>query len=72
MGKVQAMVNTLQSHNTQATSSFLKGGPSIGMRGRGRMPFSNNGGESLEVEALLHMVDGGGNLNHRGPTPNKL
>ena len=73
MGKVQAMVNTLQSHNTQATSSFLKGGSSIGMRGRGRMPFSNNGaGESLEVEALLHMVDGGGSFNHRGPTPNKL
>ena len=29
------------------------------------------GGEFLEVEALLHMVDGGGSLNHRGPTPNK-
>ena len=39
MGKVQAMVNTLQSHNTQATSSFLKGGPSIGMRDRGGCPF---------------------------------
>ena len=47
MGKVQTMVNTLQSHNTQATSSFLKGGPSIGMRGRGRMPFSNNGGRGV-------------------------
>ena len=29
------------------------------------------GGESLEVEAFLHMADGGGSLNHRGPTPNK-
>ena len=29
------------------------------------------GGKSLEVEALLHMVDGGGSLNHRGPTPNR-
>ena len=47
MGKVQAMVTTLQSHNAQATSSFLKGGPSIGMRGRGRMPFSNNGGRGV-------------------------
>ena len=47
MGKAQAMVNTLQSHNTQATSSFLKGSPSIGMRGRGRMPFSNNGGRGV-------------------------
>ena len=30
------------------------------------------GGESLEVEALLHMADGGGSLNHRGPTPNLI
>ena len=29
------------------------------------------GGQSLEVQALLHMVDGGGSLNHRGPTPTK-
>ena len=29
------------------------------------------GGELLEVEALLHMADGGGSLNHRGPTPNQ-
>ena len=73
MGKVQAMVTTLQSHNAQATSSFCQGGPSLGMRGRGRMLFHNNGGrESLEVEALLHMVDGGGSHNHQGPTPNKL
>ena len=72
MGKVKAMVTTLQSHNTQATSSFQKGGPSIGMRDKGRMPFSNNNGRgSLEVEALLHMADEGGTLNHRGPTPNK-
>ena len=35
MGKVQAMVTTLQSHNAQATSSFQKGGPSIWMRGKG-------------------------------------
>ena len=41
MGKVQAMVTTLQSHNAQATSSFHQGGPSFGMRGRGRMPFNN-------------------------------
>ena len=41
MGKVQAMVTTLQSHNAQAASTFNKGGPSIGMRGKGRMPFSN-------------------------------
>ena len=73
MGKVQAMVTTLQSHNAQATSSFHKGGPSIGMRGKRRMPFSNNRGRgSLEVEALFHMADGGGSLNHRGSTPNRL
>ena len=72
MGKVQVMVTSLQSHNTQATSSFQKEGPSIGMRGKGRMPFSIiMEGESLEVEALIHMADGGGSLNHRGPTPNK-
>ena len=29
MGKVQAMVTTLQSHNSQALSSFNKGGPFI-------------------------------------------
>ena len=43
MGKVQAMVTTLQSHNAQATSSFRSGNPSFGMRGRGRMPFHSNG-----------------------------
>ena len=47
MGKVQAMVTTLQSYNAQATSSFLKGGPSFGMRGRRRMPFPNNGGRGV-------------------------
>ena len=47
MGKVQAMVTTLQSHNAQATSSFCQGGPSFGMRGRGRMPFHNNGGRGV-------------------------
>ena len=47
MGKVQAMVTTLQSNNAQATSSFHKGGPSIGMRGKGRMPFSNNSGRGV-------------------------
>ena len=47
MGKVQAMVTTLQSHNAQATSSFHKGGPSFGMRGRGRMHFPNNGGRGV-------------------------
>ena len=36
MGKVQAMVTTLQSHNAQATSPFHQGGSSFGMRGRGR------------------------------------
>ena len=30
------------------------------------------GGESLEIEAFLHKVDGGGSLNHRGPTPNLI
>ena len=40
MGKVQAMVTTLQSHNAQTTSSFCQGGPSFGMRGRGRMSLS--------------------------------
>ena len=29
MGKVQAMVTTLQSHNAQATSSSCQGGPFI-------------------------------------------
>ena len=72
MDKVQAMVTTLQSHNAQATSSFHQGSPSFGIRGRGRMPFHNNGGRG---------VPGGGDppphgrwrgsLNHRAPTPNK-
>ena len=44
MSKVQAMVNTLQSHNAKAASTFNKGGPSIGMRVKGRMPFPNPGG----------------------------
>ena len=66
------MVTTLQSHNAKAASTFNKGGPSIGMRGKGRMPFLIlEGGESLEVEALLLRLDGGGSLNHRGPTPNR-
>ena len=56
MGKVQAMVTTLQSHNAQATSSFHKGSPSIGMRGKGKMPFSNRSGRG---------IPGG-----RGPPPN--
>ena len=47
MGKVQAMVTTLQSHNAQATSSFHQGSPSFGMRGRGRMLFNNNGGRGV-------------------------
>ena len=47
MGKVQAMVTPLQSHNAQAASTFNKGGPSIGMRGKGRMPFSNPGGRGV-------------------------
>ena len=47
MGKVQAMVTTLQSHNAQATSSFCQGNPSFGMRGRGRMPFHSNGGRGV-------------------------
>ena len=73
MGKVQAMVTTLQSHNAQATSSFRQGNPSFGMRGRGGCPFIIMvGGESLEVEAFLQKVDGGGSLNHRGPTPNLI
>ena len=44
MGKVQAMVTTLQSQNAQATSTFYQGNPSFGMRSRGRMPFHSNGG----------------------------
>ena len=44
MSKVQAMVTMLQSHNSQAASTYSKGGPSIGMRGKGRMPFVNPGG----------------------------
>ena len=36
MSKVQAMVNTLQSHNAKVASTFNKGGPSIGIRGKGR------------------------------------
>ena len=47
MGKVQAMVTTLQSQNVQATSSFCQGNPSLGMRGRGRMPFHSNGGRGV-------------------------
>ena len=47
MGKVQAMVTTLQSHNAQASSSFNKGAPSFGMGGKGRMPFPNNGGRAV-------------------------
>ena len=73
MGKVQAMVTTLQSHNGQATSSFHQGNPSFGMRGRGGCPLTVMlGGGSLEVEAFFHMADEGGSLNHRGPTPNKI
>ena len=72
MCKVQAMVITLQSHNAQTASTFNKGGPSIGIRGKGGCPFLIlEGGEFLEVEALLLRLDGGGSLNHRGPTPNR-
>ena len=73
MSKVQAMVNTLQSHNSQTASTCSKGGPSIGMRGKGRMPFVNPGGRG---------VPGGRGpppqprwrgqpQPHRGPTPNR-
>ena len=73
IGKVKAMVTSLQSQNAQATSSFRQGNPSFGMGGRGGCPFIVMvGGESLEVEAFLHMADGGGSLNHRGPTPNLI
>ena len=73
MGKVQAMVTTLHSHTAHATSSFRQGNPSFGMRGRRGFPFIIMvGGESLEVEAFLHKLDGGGSLNHRGPTPNLM
>ena len=44
MSKIQAMVTTLQSLNAKAASTFNKGAPSIGMRGKGRMPFPNPGG----------------------------
>ena len=47
MGKVQAMVTTLQSQNAQATSSFCQGNSSFGMRGRGKMPFHSNGGRGV-------------------------
>ena len=47
MSKVQAMVTTLQSHNSQAASTCSKGGPSIGMKGKGRMPFVNPGGRGV-------------------------
>ena len=47
MSKVQAMVTTLQSHNAQAAFTFSKGGPSFGMRGKGRMPFPNPGGRGV-------------------------
>ena len=47
MGKVQAMVTTLQSQNGQATSSFHQRNPSFGMRGRGRMLFHSNGGRGV-------------------------
>ena len=70
MSKVQAMVTTLQSHNTKAASTFNKGGPSIGMRGKGRMPFSNPGGRGVPGGGgPLLRLDGGGSLKHRGPTP---
>ena len=58
MSKVQAMVNTLQSHNAKAASTFNKGGPSIGMRGKGRMAFPSPGGRG---------ASGGG-----GPPPLQL
>ena len=47
LGKVQAMVTTLQSYTAQATSSFRQGNPSFGMRERGRIPFHNNGGRGV-------------------------
>ena len=55
MSKIQAIVNTLQSHNAKAASTFNKGGPSIRMRGKGRMAFPNLGGRG---------ASGGG-----GPSP---
>ena len=68
MGKVQAMVPTLQSHNAQTTSSFHQGNPSFGMRGRGGCPFTVMvGGESLELEAFPHMADGGGQPQPQRP-----
>ena len=68
MGKVQAMVTTLQSQNAQVTSSFCQGNPSFGMRGRGRMPFHSNGGRG---------IPGGGGLPPHGrwrgqPQPQRL
>ena len=47
MSKVKAMVTTLQSHNAKAASTFNKGGPSIGMRGKGRISFPNPGGRGV-------------------------
>ena len=47
MGKVQAMVTTLQSHNVQATSSFRLGNPSFGMGGKVEDAFHSNGGRRV-------------------------
>ena len=57
VGKVQAMVTTLQAHNAQATSSFRQGNPSFEMRGRGRMPFHNNGGRGVPGGRGLPLED---------------
>ena len=73
MDKVQAMVTTLQSHTAQVTSSFRHGEPFIGNEGKGGFYFIIMVvGESLEVKAFLHKLDGGGSLNHGGPTPSLM
>ena len=60
MGKVQSMITTLQTHTTQATSTFRQGNLSFGIRERGRLPLIIMVGEEyLEVWAFLHNLDGG-------------
>ena len=41
MGKMQSMIATLQSHTTQALSTFRQGNPSFGMRGTGRTSYND-------------------------------
>ena len=70
MGKVLAMVTTLQSQNVQATSSCCQGNPSSRMRGR--MPFHGNGGRGVTGGKGLPLHGRWrGQPQPQGPTPNK-